>query len=180
VPTYVALLRGINLGAKRRVAMADLRSLLEDLGYDDVRTHMQSGNAVFRTGTRSAAAVRRAVQDGLADELGMSVDVVVRTAAQLAKVVDADPFAGTATDPARYLVTFLDKAPAKAWLAEVSDIDHEPERFEVRGTEIYLWLPKGVHASGLARLVGDKKIGGTATTRNWNVVTKLAELAAAD
>jgi len=180
VPTYVALLRGINLGAKRRVAMADLRSLLEGLGYDDVRTHLQSGNAVFRTGTRSAAAVRRAVEDGIADELGMSADVVVRTAAQLAKVVAADPFAGTATDPARYLVTFLDKAPAKAWLAEVSDIDHEPEQFVVRGTEIYLWLPKGVHASRLARLVGDKKLGGTATTRNWNVVTKLAELAAAD
>src|SRR5689334_5996550 len=108
--------------------MADLRSLLEGLGYDDVRTHLQSGNAVFRTGTRSAAAVRSAVQDGIADELGMSVDVVVRTAAQLAKVVEADPFAGTATDPARYLVTFLDRAPAKGWLADVDVADYEPEQ----------------------------------------------------
>ncbi|MDT7570918.1 MAG: hypothetical protein QOE05_1092 [Actinomycetota bacterium] len=180
MPTYVALLRGINLGSKRRVAMADLRSLLEGIGYDDVRTHLQSGNAVFRAGTRSAAAVRSAVHDGIADELGMAVDVVGRTAAQLAKVVEADPYAGTATDPARYLVTFLDKAPAKGWLADVDVADFEPEQVEVRGSEVYLWLPKGVHASRLARLIGDKKLGGTATSRNWNVVTKLAELAAAD
>ena len=179
MPTYVALLRGINLGAKRRVAMADLRSLLEGLGYDDVRTHLQSGNAVFRAGTRSAAGVRSAVEKAIRADLGMDVDVVVRTAAQLAKVVETDPFAGTATDRARYLVTFLDKAPPKGWLRDVDVADYEPEQVEVRGTEVYLWLPKGVHASRLARLVGDKNLGGTATSRNWNVVTKLAEIAAA-
>jgi len=90
VPTYVALLRGINLGARNRVAMADLRALLEGLGYDDVRTHLQSGNAVFSTGTRSATAVRTAVEKAIDDELGVAVPVVVRTAAQVAKVVAAD------------------------------------------------------------------------------------------
>jgi uncharacterized protein (DUF1697 family) len=178
VPTYVALLRGINLGSKRRVAMADLRTLLEDLGYDDVRTHLQSGNAVFRTGTRSAAAVKKELEKALDASLGFDVDVVIRTAAQLAKVVATDPFAGTADDPARYLVTFLDKPPPKSWLADVDVAAYEPEQVEVRGREVYLWLPKGVHASRLARLVGDKKLGGTATARNWNVVRKLAELAA--
>ena len=108
----------------------------------------------------------------------MTVEVVVRTAAQLAQVVEADPFAGAATDPARYLVTFLDKGPAKGWLADVDVADYEPEQVVVWGREVYRWLPKGVHASRLARLIGDKKLGGTATSRNWNVVTKLAEMAA--
>ncbi len=179
MPTYVALLRGINLGAKRRVAMADLRDLMAGLGYDDVRTHLQSGNAVFRTGSRSASSVARAVETAISDGLGMDVPVVVRTAAQLAKVVEADPFAGTATDGARYLVTFLDKPPAASWLADVDVDGCAPEQVAVHGREVYLWLPTGVHSSRLARLVGDKTLGGTATSRNWNVVRKLAEMAAA-
>ena len=81
MPVHVALLRGINLGSKRRVAMADLRVLLEGLGYDDVRTHLQSGNAVFRAPTRSAAAVERAVSAAIRAELGLEVAVVTRTAA---------------------------------------------------------------------------------------------------
>ena len=178
MPTYVALLRGINLGAKRRVAMADLRTLLEGLGYDDVRTHLQSGNAVFRTGTRSAAAVKKELEAALDEALGFDVDVVVRSAAQLRKVVVANPFDGVADDGARYLVTFLDRAPGKRWLADVDLADYEPEQVAVRGSEVYLWLPKGVHASRLARVVGDTKQHGTATSRNWNVVTKLAEMAA--
>ncbi len=177
MPTYVALLRGINLGSKRRVAMADLRALLAGLGYDDVRTHLQSGNAVFRAGSRSPASVRSAVEKAIATGLRMDVDVVVRSAAQLASVVDADPFAGTATDPARYLVTFLDKAPPKGWLSDVDVASYQPEQVAVRGAEIYLWLPEGVHTSRLARLVGDAKLGGTATSRNWNVVRRLAEMA---
>lgn len=180
MPTYVLLLRGINLGARRRVAMADLRDLLEGLGYDDVRTHLQSGNAVVRTSTRSADAVKKAVEKGLADDLGLEVGVVVRTGSQLAKVVDGDPFDGVADDGARYLVTFLDSAPPKSWLKDVDLASYEPEQVVAKGREVYLWLPKGVHASKLARLVGDKKLGGTATSRNWNVVRKLAELAAGD
>jgi uncharacterized protein (DUF1697 family) len=179
VPTYVALLRGINLGARRRVAMADLRTLLEGLGYDDVRTHLQSGNAVFRSGTRSATAVKKQLEKAFDDAYDFDVDVVVRSAAQLAKVVDTNPFDGVATDGARYLVTFLDRAPGRTWLADLDLADYEPEMVEVRGSEIYLWLPTGVHASRLARVVGDTKLHGTATSRNWNVVTKLAELAAA-
>jgi uncharacterized protein (DUF1697 family) len=180
VPTYVALLRGINLGSRRRVAMADLRALLEGLGYDEVRTHLQSGNAVFRTGTRSAAAVKKQLEKALDDAYDFDVDVVVRSAAQLAKVVDANPFAGTATDGARYLVTFLDKAPGTTWLADLDPADYEPAQVEVRGSEVFLWLPTGVQASRLARVVGDTKLHGTATSRNWNVVTRLAELAAPD
>jgi len=157
--------------------MADLRAVLEDLGYADVRTHLQSGNAVFRT-TGSAAAVQKAVETAIGAELGIDVRVVVRTARQMAAVVAADPFAGTATDPARYLVTFLEKKPPASWLDSVDLASYAPEQAAVDGKQLYLWLPKGVHDSKLARTITDKKLGGSATSRNWNVVRKLAELSA--
>ena len=176
MPTYVALLRGINLGSKRRVAMADLRALLEGLGYDDVRTHLQSGNVVLRT-SGSAATVKRKVEAALATHCGFDVDVVVRTKAQLDKVIGANPFTGKATDNARYLVVFLEKAPPAAWRRSIDAGDYEPDELAMHGKEIYLWLPTGVHNSKLAREATGKGVGA-ATARNWNVVTKLAELAA--
>ena len=176
MPTFVLLLRGINLGAKRRLAMSDLRGLLEDLGHQDVRTHLQSGNAVVRA-TGSATAVKKDVEAALARHCGFDVDVVVRTKAQLDKVVAHDPFAGMATDGSRYLVVFLEKAPPVAWRRRLDDGDHDPDEVAVQGKEIYLWLPKGVHDSKLAREATGKGVGA-ATARNWNVVTKLAELAA--
>jgi uncharacterized protein (DUF1697 family) len=177
MPVYVALLRGINLGSKRRVAMADLRALLEELGYTDVRTHLQSGNAVFGAPARSAA-VEEAVSKAIGTKLDMDVKVAVRTATQLAAVVEADPFAGVATDPARYLVTFLEKKPPASWLQSIDPETYAPEQAAVVGKELYLWLPGGVQNSKLARTVTDKKLGGSATSRNWNVVRRLAELAA--
>ena len=176
MPTYVVLLRGINLGSKRRVAMADLRELLEGLGYDDVRTHLQSGNVVLRT-TGSAAAVKKKVEAALATHCGFGVDVVVRTKAQLDKVIAQSPFDGKATDNARHLVVFLEKAPPAAWRRSIDAGDYGPDEVAVHGKEIYLWLPKGVHNSKLAREATGKGVGA-ATARNWNVVTKLAELAA--
>jgi uncharacterized protein (DUF1697 family) len=176
VPTYVVLLRGINLGAKRRLAMADLRKLLEGLEYDDVRTHLQSGNVVLRT-TDSAATLKKKVEAALATHCGFEVDVVVRTKAQLDKVLAHDPFAGQATDKARYLVVFLEKAPPAAWRRGIDAGDYGPDEVAVHGKEIYLWLPKGVHDSKLAREATGKGVGA-ATARNWNVVRKLAELAA--
>ena len=179
MPTYVALLRGINLGATRRVAMSDLRSLLEGLGYADVRTHLQSGNAVFRAPARSAAAVETAVSRAIAAELGLDVAVVARTAAQLAAVVAADPFGAVAKDPARYLVTFLGAPPPADWLASLDPDSHAPDRLVADGRQLYLWLPGGVHSSRLAKAVAGKRLGSQATSRNWNVVTALTDLAAA-
>jgi uncharacterized protein (DUF1697 family) len=176
VPVYVAMLRGINLGAKRRLAMADLRELLEGLGYDDVRTHLQSGNVILRT-TGSAAAVKKKIEAALATHCGFDVDVVVRTKAQLDKVLAQSPFEGHANDNARYLVVFLEKAPPAAWRRSIDAGDYQPDEVAVHGKEIYLWLPKGVHDSKLAREATGKGVG-TATARNWNVLTKLAQLAA--
>jgi uncharacterized protein (DUF1697 family) len=176
VPVYVAMLRGINLGAKRRLAMADLRELVEGLGYDDVRTHLQSGNVVLRA-TGTAAALKKTIEAALAKHCGFDVDVVVRTKGQLDKVIAQSPFEDRANDTARYLVVFLEKAPPATWRRSIDAGDYKPDEVAVRGKEIYLWLPTGVHDSKLAREATGKGVGA-ATARNWNVVTKLAELAA--
>jgi len=175
---HVALLRGINLGAKRRMAMGDLRRLLEGLGYTDVRTHLQSGNAVFRTPTRSAGAVGAAIERAIRTELGMDVDVVVRTAAQLAHVLAQDPFDGRATDHSRYLAVFCAKPVPPAMVADLDPARQAPEEVAVVGSEAYLWLPDGVQDSRLARSMTDERLGGTWTMRNWKTVRKLAEMAA--
>ncbi len=174
---YVALLRGINLGGRRKVAMADLRELVADLGYVDVRTHLQSGNVVFGADTRSAATVEKALEQAIASTLRMDVRVVVRSAKQLAAVVAANPFESTADDPARYLVVFLEKAVPASWVASVDPESFAPETLAVAGKELFLWLPGGVNDSPLGKAVLTKKLGGAATARNWRTVTRLAEMA---
>ena len=175
--TYVALLRGINLGSTRRLAMADLRSLLGGHGYSDVRTHLQSGNAVFAAPARSAASVSDAVATAIKAGLGMDVDVVVRTVAELAVVLAHDPFDGRATDDSRNMVAFLEKAPPASWLSDIDRVSYAPEEVAVVARHIYLWLPGGVKDSRLARTLTDKKLGGTWTMRNRRTVVALAKMA---
>jgi uncharacterized protein (DUF1697 family) len=173
---YVVLLRGINLARSRRVAMADLRAVLQARGYEDVVTHLQSGNVLLST-SEAASSLPARLESELADDLGMEIRVVVRSRAQLAKVVAADPFGDVADDPKRYVVTFFgdkpDAAAVKALLAE----DFSPERVAASGREIYTWHPNGIQKSRLARAVGDRRLGPSGTARNWNTVTKLLELA---
>jgi uncharacterized protein (DUF1697 family) len=174
VPTYVALLRGINLAGKRRVAMADLRAWLTELGYADARTLLQSGNAVFRTSKRPAS-VRRELEERLAAGAGFAVDCVVRTADELGAVVEADPLGGVADNGSRYLVSFLDR-PAVA--PDIAADAFAPELFHVGEHEVYFWVPEGIQRSPLLAAFPARK-GEVATMRNWNTVTKLLAMARA-
>jgi uncharacterized protein (DUF1697 family) len=169
---HVALLRGINLASKRRVAMADLRAWLTALGYEDVRTLLQSGNAVFRTDKRPAA-VRAELEAALVERAGFSVDCVLRTATELRAVVEADPFGDVVTDPSRYLVSFLD-VPGR-W-PDIDLASFEPERVHLAGREAYFWVPGGIQKSKLLAAFPARK-GEVATVRNWNTVTKLLAMA---
>jgi uncharacterized protein (DUF1697 family) len=165
----VALLRGINLGSKRRVAMADLRALLEELGYEDVRTVLASGNIVF---TGAKAKARERLEAALAERFGMDIDVVVRTMAELQAVVADDPFSGEVDNPTRYFVVFCDGKPRVEHLA---DEDFAPDRFAVGKHEVYAWCPDGMQNSRLMKALGKPGLAGTATARNWATVNKLLE-----
>jgi uncharacterized protein (DUF1697 family) len=170
---YVALLRGINVGRNKQIPMADLRKLLEGLGYGDVRTHLRSGNAVFTAPQARAAAMADEISAAIDRELGMSVGCVVRTGAQLRAVVDGNPLADVATDPAKYLVAFLSAPVDKERLATLDAEKYAPERYELGRQEIYLWLPNGVYQAKLAKGPWEKQPGLIVTARNWSTVTKL-------
>ena len=173
---HIALLRGINLGPNRRVAMADLRALCEDLGYEDVRTYVQSGNVVFTTAAEPSV-VERELSSEIGVRLGVETDVVVRTRDELADVVKRNPIPEGADKPKRFQVSFLSGEPDAAFVRELEEQDFAPERFAVSGREIYAWHPDGMQRSKLARALGDKRLGVTATARNWNTVTKLLDMA---
>jgi uncharacterized protein (DUF1697 family) len=172
---YVALLRGINLGRARQVDMPRLRRLLTARGHADVQTHLRSGNVVLdspMTETELAADLAGAIEG----EFGFAVPVVVRTGAQMRAVVTGDPFATVATDPARYLVTFMAEPPDPARVDGLPPAEGGGE-YLVRGRELYLWLPDGIQGTPLASWKWDALLGRPGTSRNWNTVTKLAELA---
>jgi uncharacterized protein (DUF1697 family) len=152
--------------------MADLRAWLTDLGYENVRTLLQSGNVVLRSDKRPDT-VRKEVEAALAKGAGFTVDCVLRTAPELRAVVDLDPFREMVTDPARYVVSFLD-VPGK-W-PEIAPAEYEPERVHLVEREAYFWLPNGQMKSPILAAFPARK-GEVATVRNWNTVTKLLAMA---
>jgi uncharacterized protein (DUF1697 family) len=169
VPRQIALLRGVNVGGNKRVEMARLRALLEELGYRDVRTYVNSGNAVFSGPTRSEQHLEAA----LAKAFGLEVPVVLRTRDELADIVEANPLAEIATDPAKHVVIFC----AGEASTELDPADFAPETFHVRGREVYLWAPGGIGTSPLAKVLATKSLGDKSTARNWRTVEKLLALA---
>jgi uncharacterized protein (DUF1697 family) len=168
----VALLRGINLGSKRRVPMADLRELMGELGYEDVRTVLQSGNIIF---TGAKAKARETLEARLADRYGFKVDVVLRTMDELQAVVDNEPFGDEATDLTRCFVVFLPSGPNAKALQALAEQDFAPDRFEAGGRELYAWCPEGMQNSALMRALGKPGLAETATVRNMSTVKKLLE-----
>jgi uncharacterized protein (DUF1697 family) len=171
---YVVLLRGINLGKARQVGMPRLKDVLTQRGYDEVRTHLRSGNVILDS-TLSEKKLAADVRTAIEEEFGFAVPVVVRTGAEIAAVVAGDPFATEATDPARYLVTFLPDPPSPDKVDALPRPDSGA--YLVRGRELYQWLPDGIQNTPLASWDWDKLLGVPGTARNWNTVTKLAELA---
>lgn len=165
----VVLLRGVNVGQHHRIAMADLRALLEGLDCTDVRTYVQSGNAVLQT-RRTAASLETAVAAALS-AAGLPVPVMVRTADELARVVRDSPWEGL--DPKLFQVAFLSGEPDPS---AVQAIDHEtllPERVAVGERVLYLDQSSGIRDSRVGRL----KLGVEMTARNWRTVLALHEMA---
>jgi uncharacterized protein (DUF1697 family) len=153
--------------------MADLRSLLDDLGYGEVRTLLQSGNAVLATKGGTAAQHARDISAGIDRALGMKVTVLLLSAAELAAVVDANPFAGK-SDPKHLHVTFLSRSVPRNKLAQIDHASVAPDDFAAGTRVIYELRPNGVMGSHLPDW--QKVLGVDATARNWNTVTKLHAL----
>lgn len=175
---FVVLLRAINLGAKRRVPMAELRAALEEAGSRDVTTHLQSGNVVLRSRVRDADAVGRSVEKLVRAHFKLDVDVMVRTADELATVGRTNPLRGRGVDPGTLHVCFLKSRPLAAAGRALAEADFGRDRFELRGREVYLHHPNGLARSKMSLAFFERTLGVPGTVRTWKVVTKLVELAA--
>jgi uncharacterized protein (DUF1697 family) len=172
---YALLLRGVNVGTKNSLPMAELRGMLEKIGCTEVETYVQSGNAVFRT-ELAAADLTDAVERSIEQYMGRPVATTLRTQRQLKAIVENNPFVRVATKPAYLCVTFLSSAPTKSEVAPLHAVDFDPELFEIAGKDIYTWHPNGQGRSPLAAALGKLKLRGAVTTRNWNTVLKLLEM----
>ena len=176
MPTYVALLRGVNVGKAKRVPMAQLREVLARLGCTDVTTLLNSGNAVFRSTARSAAGCAATIARALAERFEFDVPVVVKSAQDLDAIVTGNPLRFTAADHSRLLVAFVQGPDQLASLRKIESLVVPPERFAVGSHAAYLLCAAGLLESKAgAALIG--KAGQAVTTRNWATLLKLHAVA---
>jgi uncharacterized protein (DUF1697 family) len=176
--TYVALLRGINIGGHNKVAMADLRALVSKLGLVDVRSLLQSGNLVFRGGARTTAQIEGLLESELNKRLGLHVVFLVRTAEEWEALVAQNPFGEEAKrDPSHLAAVLFKEAPPAAKVKELTAAITGPEVVRTRGREAYIVYPEDIGHSRLTNALIEKKLGIRATARNWNTVLKLHALA---
>ncbi|MDQ2742573.1 MAG: DUF1697 domain-containing protein [Chloroflexota bacterium] len=174
---YVALLRAINVGGHSKLAMMDLRALLCSLGCSDVTTYLQSGNALFTSPRDDPEELAREIEEHLALDLGLGVTVLIRTGDEVAAVVAANPFPSATASPTLLHISFLSAQPDAERLSEIDARQFAPEEFRVGDRVIYLWYPNGAQRTKLSNVFFERRLGLTATARNWNTVTKLAVLA---
>jgi uncharacterized protein (DUF1697 family) len=174
----IALLRGINVGRAKRIAMADLRALLEGLGFCDVRTVLNSGNAVFQASAPNVRKAAAAIEAAIRSSLGFTVPVIVHTAQESDAIVAENPLPQAACAPSKFLVAFISSAAtlgkAKGLLAET----WAPDALAIGTNAAYLWCANGVIESKLMQAFG-RVTSDAITTRNWATVLKLHAAAGA-
>lgn len=168
---YIALLRGVNVGRAKRIAMADLRKLVEDLGYTDVRSLLNSGNVVFDAAVSPIDAAQ-AIEQAMVRHLGISARVFVFACHVVDQIIDDNPLLHLATDHARLFAFLLPGAPQRALAAELCRQDWAPETVALGRHAVYVWCPQGLLDSAVAAALG-KRLGDGVTSRNWNTMIKL-------
>ncbi|HEX3782402.1 MAG TPA: DUF1697 domain-containing protein [Pseudonocardiaceae bacterium] len=173
---YAVLLRGINVGGHAKIPMADLRELLAGLGHTEVRTLLQSGNAVFTAAKGAPERLAARIEKAADEAWELNVRCLIRTAAELDAVIDAHPLAEVATNGSRMMALFLSANPDPKLLAAHDPVTLAPEQVRVGDRVIYQWCPDGVMAAPPVGPFVERHLKVAVTARNWNTVTKLAVL----
>ena len=179
MPRYVALLRGVNVGPKKRIRMDDLRGLVEGIGHTGVQTYVNSGNVVFSCPQpQDNVTLAAQIEEALSARHGLDVRVVARSGEELAGIVANNPFPDIAATPKLLHVSFLGDTPDAALVAALAGVKKGDDDYRVVGQDVYLHYPNGI--SGAVFMVNgfDKALQATSTSRNWRTVVKLAEMAA--
>lgn len=173
--TWIAFLRGIG-GGIRPLPMKNLKAALEDLGLEDVTTYIQSGNVVFKTAKGTAAGLRQKIGECVTNRFGFDAKVMVLSVKDLAKAAAGNPFPQADAEPKSLHLFFMDKAPPAADIAGMSKLKAASEAFELKGSVLYFYTPKGFGISKLAERA-ERLLGVPATARNWRTVTTVLAMA---
>lgn len=180
MPAIICMLRGVNVGGHNKITMESLRSLCESLKLESVQTYIQSGNVVFRSSAKDIALLSKRIQDALEANFGFRPEVILRTASELRQVIARNPFAsGHGIDPAKLQVAFLAFDPGKAARDNLAKLDTRGEKLHAGGSELYIYYKNGMGKTKLTAAAIDKVLHTAATSRNWNTVLKLHEMAEA-
>jgi uncharacterized protein (DUF1697 family) len=178
MPTFVALLRGVNVGGHNKVNMAELRALCGALKLTSVETYVQSGNLVFTSEERDLGAITAKLQNAIHKKFGCRPDIILRTARELREIIAANPFAKRPNlEPAKLLVSFLAGKPAAEARNKLDRLAPGPEEVHAGERELYIYFPNGMGKSKFPWAALNKVLGVPATGRNWNTVLKLSEMA---
>lgn len=173
---YVALMRGINVGGKNRLPMAELRAVFEEVGCTNVQTYIQSGNVLFEAGA-GARQLPGTVAQIIESRFGYRVPVVLREAAALSALADNNPFLTPGQDTKKLHLMFLADEPDRERAAALDPNRYAPDAFHLRGKEVYLYFPNGTARSKLNTAYFDRALATVGTVRNWNTLNRLIELA---
>jgi uncharacterized protein (DUF1697 family) len=177
MPTYISLLRAINVAGHNRVKMSALEAALEGLGFEQVKTYLQSGNVVFHL-AKPRANLSETVEARIRSAFGLSISVISRTEEELSNIIQKNPFLKeSGVDPSKLHVAFLASAPTAA-VEKLDRLRAEPDRYRYRGHEVYLYCPQGYGRTKLSNLAIEKALAVRATTRNWRTASQLYQMAA--
>jgi uncharacterized protein (DUF1697 family) len=175
---FISMLRGINVGGQKTIRMEELRSLYEELGFDHIRTYVQSGNVVFNSAEQEAAKLAKRIEEHIKQSYGFSVPVFMREAHDLERILANNPFLkGRNEDPSKLHVSFLYKAPEGIDWSNLNIQHDEADEFSIGEQEIYLFCPNGYGKSKLSNTMFERKLNMLLTTRNWNTVNALYSMA---
>ena len=174
--TYVALLRGGNVGGKNRLPMKELVQLFADAGCDKIRSYIQSGNVVFQADEKAAAALPDRLGTAIAQRYGFQAPLTLRSAEEMGGIIRNNPFLQVGAPEDTLHVMFLAAVPDPAQVASLDENRSRPDAFAVRGREVYLWLPDGVARTKLTNDYFDSKLAIISTGRNWKTVLKLCDM----
>jgi uncharacterized protein (DUF1697 family) len=176
---HIALLRAINVGGRNSVVMGELRDLLTELGFESVRSLLQSGNLVFRSSSRTGSELAAFLEKEASKRLDLHADFLVRTGEEWKRIITRNPFEDEAKrDPTRLIVMFLKHPPSAEKVEALRSSIEGPEIVSIDGEQAYIVYPAGIGRSRLTSAIIEKKFGTRGTARNWNTVLKLAFLAA--
>jgi uncharacterized protein (DUF1697 family) len=177
MPVYVAMLRGINIGPHKRIKMEALRKSFEALGFEQVKTYIQSGNVIFKAGKASAIALGKKIEARIVSDFGFSASVIVRTSDELGEIIAANPFLKQrGIEYEKLHVTFLSEIPAAPALKKLADFTVAPDQLRCVGREIFLHLPNGFSGSSLWKVPWEKALAVVTTTRNWRTVNAIHQM----